>query len=349
MVSIAHSTISSKATIFEALKVIDSSSLQIAFVIEKEKLKGVVTDGDIRRGLLKGMSVDDSIREIYNAKPISCHESTSENELKYLAIKHDIKQLPLVDDDGKLVGITLISELLSSQVCENVVILMAGGLGTRLGELTKNTPKPLLKVAKKPILYTIIENFVKYGFNNFIISVNYKSDQIKSYFKDGKDIGINIQYLDEDKRMGTAGSLSLLSKIPQKPFFVMNADILTSIDFKNMLSFHNRHNSMATMGIREYENQIPFGVVNTDGNTITSIVEKPIQQVAVSAGVYILDPKSLSVIPKNKFFDMPTLFDALIQSQKKVVAYAITDYWIDIGHINEYEKANKEYSRVFDV
>jgi len=349
MTKIDNAVIPSTASIFEALKIIDASSMQIAFVTKESKLIGTITDGDIRRGLLKGLTIESSISNVYNPHPLSCHVNASDTEIKYLAIKHDIKQIPLVDDDGTLVGLKLISDLLKSQIYDNYVVLMAGGLGSRLGELTQNTPKPLLKVAQKPILHTIIENFVKSGFNNFIISVNYKAEQIKSYFKNGQNLGVNIEYIDEAKRMGTAGSLSLISQQINKPFFVMNGDILTSIDFKEMLDFHEENKPSATMGIREYENQIPFGVVNTDGKTVTSIVEKPIQTVAVSAGVYVLNPSCLSSIPRNTFYDMPTLFDKLINTKKKVSAFPITDYWIDIGHINEYEKANKEYAGIFNV
>ena len=228
---------------------------------------------------------------------------------------------------------------------------MVGGLGTRLRPLTETTPKPMLHVGGKPILQTIVEKFVNYGFVDIIMCVGYKSTIIQDYFGDGSRFGANIEYVLENKRMGTAGALSLLNEtqLPKEPFFVMNGDLLTNVNFENMLEYHISHNAMATMAVREYDFQVPYGVVNIKNEKILSIEEKPIHKFFVSAGIYMLDPKCIDYIPKNEFYDMPTLFEKLIADNKETLSFPIREYWLDIGRIEEYERANKEYIEVFDV
>jgi NDP-sugar pyrophosphorylase family protein len=224
---------------------------------------------------------------------------------------------------------------------------MAGGLGTRLRPLTDDIPKPLLKVGNKPILETIIRNFAEHGFVNITISLNYKGDMIKDYFGDGSDFGVNIDYVEENKRLGTAGALSLLKENPHEPFFVMNGDLLTDVNFSHLLDFHSFGNSTATMCVREYEYQVPYGVIQTKDSDITSIVEKPIQKFFVNAGIYVLSPSVFNDIPENEFFDMPTLFNILIEKQKKVSSFPIHEYWLDIGRMSDFEQAQSEYFRIF--
>jgi len=224
---------------------------------------------------------------------------------------------------------------------------MVGGLGTRLRPLTENTPKPMLPVGGKPILQTIVEKFVKYGFINIVMCVGYKSNIIQDFFGDGSKLGANISYVFEEKRMGTAGALSLLPEQPDKPFFVMNGDLLTNVNFEHLLDFHLENNSLATMCVREYDFQVPYGVVNVENGKILSIEEKPVQKFFVSAGIYMLSPDCISHIPKNEFFDMPTLFEKLISMDKNTVSFPLREYWLDIGRMEEYEKANQEYHKVF--
>ena len=226
---------------------------------------------------------------------------------------------------------------------------MAGGLGTRLRPLTQDTPKPLLKVGNKPILETIIENFAKYGFVNITISVNYKADMIKEYFGDGSALGVNIDYIEESKRLGTAGALSLIKERPQEPFFVMNADLLTNVNFEHLLDFHLLERSVATMCVREYDYQVPYGVIETDGSLITSIKEKPLHKFFVNAGIYTLSPQVFEYIPKDEFYDMPTLFEDIIANNLKSVSFPIHEYWLDIGRMEEFEQAQNEYNEVFSV
>jgi NDP-sugar pyrophosphorylase family protein len=242
-----------------------------------------------------------------------------------------------------------VDELLKQPTKPNKVVLMVGGLGTRLRPLTEHTPKPMLKVGNRPILETIILNFKKYGFTNIVLCVSYKSEIIEEYFKDGSEFGVNIEYIHENKRMGTAGALSLVRGQLTEPFFVMNGDLLTNINFERMMEYHESHKSIATMGVREYDFQVPYGVVNVDGEDILSIDEKPIHKFFVSGGVYVLSPKTLDFIPDDEFYDMPTLFEKVIAEKLKSVSFPIREYWLDIGRMEEFEKANNEFYEVFDV
>jgi dTDP-glucose pyrophosphorylase len=335
-------------TIKEALRTINNGAMKIAIVVDKEqKVLGTLTDGDIRRGLLDGLSLDSSIDSLYFKTPTMANINESKESIIQKAISKKLYQIPIIDDQGRLVDIEDLATLLKTSNRRNTVILMAGGLGTRLKPLTEKIPKPLLKVGNKPILETIIENFIKYGFVNIIISVNYKANMIKEYFGDGSKYGISIQYIEETKRLGTAGALSLIENRPQEPFFVMNADLLTNINFSHLLDFHSFENAIATMCVREYDFQVPYGVVQTQGSSITSIEEKPVQKFFVNAGIYTLSPQVFQYIPENQFYDMPTLFEDLIKKNLKTISFPVHEYWLDIGRIEEFEKANNEYNEVF--
>jgi len=337
-----------KSTIKEALQIIDSGAMKIALVVDKdEKLLGTLTDGDIRRGLLNNLSLKSSIESIISKKPTVCHIEDTKETILEAATQKKLYQVPIVDNEGKLVGIEEIDELFKPVLKNNKVVLMVGGLGTRLRPLTEHTPKPMLKVGNKPILETIIMNFKKYGFTNIILSVSYKSEVIEAYFGDGSRFGVTIEYVHEEKRMGTAGALSLMRDKLIEPFFVMNGDLLTNINFEHMMEYHYSNKAVATMGVREYDFQVPYGVVRVDGVDILTIEEKPTHSFFVSGGVYILDNKALQSIPNNEFYDMPTLFETLIKYKEKSVSFPIREYWLDIGQIEEFEKANNEYYEVF--
>lgn len=336
------------STVKEALEIIDSGGKQIAIVLDIDnKLIGTITDGDIRRGLLRGLALDDSVESIIYRNPTVCSVNDSKEDILKIAVEKKIYQIPIVDTDGVLVGIDEVDELLKPAEHPNKVVLMVGGLGTRLRPLTDDRPKPLLSVGNKPLLETIIANFSKYGFKNIILSVNYKSEMIEDYFGDGSAFGVNIMFVHEDKRMGTAGALSLMKDELKEPFFVMNGDLLTDVNFEHMLEYHFKNNAVATMGVREYDFQVPYGVVNVDDHIITSIEEKPVQKFFVSAGIYMLDSDVLSSIPDDTFYDMPTLFEKLIIDNQKTISFPIREYWLDIGRISDFEKANNEYHGVF--
>jgi dTDP-glucose pyrophosphorylase len=347
MKSIEKIKITKSATIKRALKTITDGNLQIAIVVDKKgRMLGTLTDGDIRRGFLKGLDVNSSIESIVFKKPITAKKDDNKEKLLKIALSERKYQIPVVDNKGKVIGIHILDELIEHKNKSNLVVIMAGGRGMRLRPLTKNIPKPMLKVGSKPILETIIEKFKESGFTNFVICVNYKSKIIKNYFRDGTLFGVKIEYIEEKTRMGTAGGLSLLKKKTKEPFFVINGDVLTNLNFKKMLDFHSEHDSKATMCITECIIKSHYGVVKINNENIKSIEEKSTYKFFVNAGIYILDPQCINFIPK-KFYDMPTLFKKIIFKKLKTVSFPLGEYWLDIGRHSDYKKANEEFSNQF--
>jgi dTDP-glucose pyrophosphorylase/predicted transcriptional regulator len=341
-------TLNVSTSIKKAMEIIDTSEIKIALVVDDSKrLIGTITDGDIRRAILKGIALSNPVKDTMNHNFIYAEVGESREKILQLSRLNQVRHVPIVDKDFILVGIEDTSKLLTPSKRLNKVVLMVGGLGTRLRPLTNETPKPLLKVRNKPILEIILEGFTKYGFNDFIFSVNYKAEMIEEYFGDGKRFGVNIQYVHDQGRMGTAGSLSFIKKQLTEDFLVMNGDLLTNINFEHLTDFHFNNNSKATMCVREYDFQVPYGVVNVQEHDIVSIEEKPVHKFFVNAGIYMLNPSVLKYIPENSFFDMPTLFDILIQAKEKILPFPIREYWLDIGGIEEYKKASSEYSENF--
>ncbi|MFP3917201.1 nucleotidyltransferase family protein [Lysinibacillus telephonicus] len=331
-----------KQTLIETMKIIDKTSMQFALVVDEENhLLGTVTDGDIRRSILRGDTLDVEITKVMNNSPTFVLEGQSRKNYYRLMHSKKLKQLPVVNKNRKIVDVLFLDTVFYEN--ENTVVLMAGGLGTRLRPLTNEVPKPMLKVGGKPILETIIDSFKQYGYTNFILSVNYKKEIIQSYFQNGEAFGVKISYIEETQRLGTAGALSLITNKPSKPLFVMNGDLLTQINFDQLMQFHEENQSIATMCVREYEYQIPYGVIETDGTSLVSIKEKPLHKSFVNAGIYLLSPEALDYIPKNQFYDMPELFQKLIDSGEKTSVFPIHEYWLDIGRMDDFEKANSEY------
>ncbi|MCF6340351.1 MAG: nucleotidyltransferase family protein [Sulfurimonas sp.] len=349
MKNIKNIIVTKQTSIIEVLKKIDKSSMQLALVVDRgNKLIGTLSDGDVRRAILKGISLDNSIEEIYFKTPTVANINDTREEIINICSLKKIHQIPIVDNNGNIIGLEILDELIKKDAKTNSVVLMVGGLGTRLRPLTKDTPKPMLHVGGKPILQTIVEKFASYGFINIIMCVNYKSNIIQEHFGDGNKFGVHIEYILEDKRMGTAGALSLIRDKLNEAFFVMNGDLLTNINFEHMMDYHTSNNSIATMGVREYDFQVPYGVVNVNNTNILSIEEKPLQKFFVSGGIYILDTKAVEFIPNDQFYDMPTLFERVIQDSMKCISFPIKEYWLDIGRVEEYEKANREYFDVFE-
>ena len=350
MKNIEDIIVSENTLLRDALNIIDKSSKQICLVLDDgQKLLGTVSDGDIRRALLNNISLEDTIKNVYFKNPTVANINDSKETILNLCKIKKIHQIPIVDNANNIVGLEILDELIVSESKGNKVILMVGGLGTRLRPLTENTPKPMLPVGGKPMLQTIVEKFASYGFVNIVMCIGYKSHIIQDFFEDGSRFGVNIEYILENERMGTAGALSLLSpsQIQNEPFFVMNGDLLTNVNFEHFLNFHNQNNAKATMGVREYDFQVPYGVVNLEDGKIKSIIEKPVHSFFVSAGIYMLSAECIKLIPKDEYYDMPTLFDKLIQMNENTISFPIREYWLDIGRMDEYEKANKEYHEVF--
>lgn len=334
--------------IIQAIQIIDNGGMQIGLVVnQNNRLLGTVTDGDIRRGILKGIPMDEPVQLIMNPKPtVARIDDDKEDILAKMKIKR-LHQIPVVDQKRCLVSVETLDNLIQTEQRDNWVVLMAGGLGSRLRPLTDQCPKPLLKVGGKPILETIIESFLQHGFCRFYISVNYKANMIEEYFGDGSQWGADIRYIREDRRMGTAGALGLLPEKPSQPILIMNGDLLTKVNFQHLLDFHIENKAKATMCVREYNYQVPYGVVKVDKQHLIEIIEKPVQRFFVNAGIYVLDPKVLKIIPKNEYFDMPSLFSELNKTKHETCVFPVREYWIDIGQKIDFEKANGEFSGVF--
>ena len=336
------------ASIKDAMQVMDKCALQIIFVADEDnRLLGVVTDGDVRRSLLRDGTFSQPVAGIMNRHPVSAKQGTGRPALLRMMRAKTIRQIPLVDEENHLVGLAQMEEMLYPARRDNAVVLMAGGLGTRLRPLTDKIPKPLLKVGSKPILETILESFLDAGFHRFYFAVNYKSQMIEDYFGDGNRFGAEIEYLHEKKRMGTAGALYFLPEAPKEPILVMNGDLLTKVDFGEFLDYHMEQDAAATMAVREYNYQVPYGVIDFNGERIAAIREKPSYSFFVNAGIYVLSPEAVACVNKEEFFDMPQLFDALIAAGKKTTVYPVREYWLDIGRMDDFQRAQEEYGEMF--
>ncbi|OEF47197.1 nucleotidyltransferase family protein [Vibrio splendidus] len=333
-----------EATIVDALRVIDSEALRIALVVNDEQhLLGVVTDGDIRRGILNSLPLDTPIVEIMSCSPTTASINTAKEQLVKLMESKSILAVPLLEDN-KVVGLETLHHLFEEKTYQNPVFIMAGGFGTRLRPLTDNCPKPMLKIGNKPILETVIRSFIKAGFENFYISTHYMPEQIQNHFGDGTELGVNINYVYEEAPLGTGGALGLLpSDLPQDlPLIMMNGDVLTKVDFERLLDFHNDNEADATMCVREYDYQIPYGVINGEGNKITSMVEKPIQRFFVNAGIYVVSPTVIQSVPKNHHIDMPTLLEQHMNERDNILMFPIHEYWLDIGRMDDFNRAQAD-------
>jgi len=331
--------------IYDALKVIDKEALRIALVVDQNnKLLGTVTDGDVRRGILRDLPFNAPVSEVMNNNPHSALQETPQSELFQKMEQLDILSLPLVNTEGCIVGLQLLRNSIHATSCDNPVFIMAGGFGTRLRPLTDNCPKPMLKIGDKPILETLILNFKKAGFHNFYISTHYLPEVIREYFGNGDKYNISIQYVHEEQPLGTGGALGLLpNNLPDLPLLMINGDVLTTIDFKKVLAFHNKHQAAATMCVREYEYQVPYGVIESKGNNITSMIEKPIQRFFVNAGIYIVGQNVLRDVEHGKRIDMPTLLEQSIAKGADVLKYPVHEYWLDIGRMDDYTRAQADY------
>jgi len=331
--------------IYDALKVIDQEALRIALVVDQNnKLVGTVTDGDVRRGILRDLPFNAPVSEVMNRDPHSAPQETPQSALLQQMEQLDILSLPIVDAEGGIVGLQLLRGSAHSTNYDNPVFIMAGGFGTRLRPLTDNCPKPMLKIGDKPILETLILNFKKAGFHNFYISTHYLPEVIKAYFGNGEKHNVSIQYVHEEEPLGTGGALGLLpDDLPDLPLLMINGDVLTTIDFKKALTFHNKHQAAATMCVREYEYQVPYGVIESRGNNITSMAEKPIQRFFVNAGIYIVGQEVLRNVEPGVRIDMPTLLEKNIAEGADILKYPVHEYWLDIGRMDDYTRAQADY------
>ncbi len=336
--------ISRKSTIREALKAINDEALRIALIVDGDRhLLGIVSDGDVRRGLLKGFGLEECVDKVMNTGFISAEKGSSRDSLIELMKKNDILSIPLISQ-GVVVGIETLRHVMEQPRYENPVFLMAGGLGSRLLPLTENCPKPMLYVGDKPILEVVLTSFVKSGFTNFFISTHYMEEKIREYFGDGEKWNAQIRYIHEDEPLGTGGALGLLPKdLPDLPLIMMNGDILTKVDFARLLAFHCENGADATICVREYDYQIPYGVINGEDGRIVTMVEKPTYQYFVNAGIYVVGPNIIASVPRHHRVDMPELLQEKIRDRNKVLMFPIHEYWLDIGRMDDFEKAQNEF------
>ncbi|MCF6434972.1 nucleotidyltransferase family protein [Pseudoalteromonas sp. MMG022] len=336
--------ISPNDSIKTALSVIDKEALRLAIVAKNGVLKGVVTDGDIRRAILKGTELSCIVEEIMNRNPITACTSLSSNELQKMMKENEILSLPIVDDEGRVVGLKTLYDTFLVEKRNNPVFIMAGGFGTRLRPLTDNCPKPMLKVGDKPILEVTIQSFIKAGFSNFYISTHYMPEIIEQYFGDGSSLGVNITYVHESEPLGTGGALGLLPKnLPENlPVVMINGDILTNVDYERLLDFHETNDADATMCVREYDYQIPYGVVKGNGMKVSGIEEKPTQRYFINAGIYVISQKIVSLVPKNYHVDMPSLLEMYFNGDGRVLMFPIHEYWLDIGRMDDFRRAQSD-------
>lgn len=333
-------------TIQDAMIAINSDPiLKIALVVsETQDLIGVVTDGDIRRALLANKALNTSISEVMNEEPITVKVGAQKADLIRIMEEKGIESVPVVEE-RKVIGVETFHQISKPKLYQNPVFIMAGGFGTRLKPLTDDCPKPMLKVGEKPMLEIIIDGFVKSGFSNFYISTHYLPEKITEYFGDGKSKGINITYVFEESPLGTGGALGLLPEnINTLPIIVINGDILTKTDFDKLIDFHCSNNSDFTMCVREYDYQVPFGVVEGRGMNVTSITEKPTQHFFVNAGIYVINNAVINEVQANEYLDMPTLLEQQIASCKNVLKFPIYEYWLDIGRMDDFNRAQRDFS-----
>ncbi len=336
----------SRVDVTTAAEVLTSSSMRIVLVVDKEnRLLGTITDGDIRRALMAGSAMSSLATSVMQKNPIAVNQGDSRRKALQIMREKDLLHLPVLDAKGVVVGLETVRDLLFKEQRPNPVLLMAGGLGKRLYPLTREVPKPLLPVGEKPILQTILEQLAEGGFSQFFLAVHYRSEQVRAHFGDGSKWGVRIEYLEERQPLGTAGALSLLDQtMIDAPLLMMNGDLLTRLDFGQLVDYHSEHGGLATMCVREYDFQIPYGVVHGDGDQVTDIIEKPVQKFFVNAGIYILEPELLGQCRPDEAIDMPDLLREVVNDGRKVSMFPIHEYWLDIGRMEEYERAQVEGS-----
>jgi len=334
--------LSSSSTIAEAIQNLNKTGVRIILVTNKfGVLEGTISDGDVRRGLLKGLDVNSSIKHIIYHNPLVVPVELSRELVMQLMAANKIQQIPIVDKSNRVVGLHLWNELASTSKRENIMVIMAGGMGKRMRPYTEDCPKPLLQVSGKPMLQHIIERAKLEGFSQFLIAIHYLGHMIEDYFGDGERLGVEIAYLKENAPLGTAGALSLLNPKPGLPFVVTNGDVITDIRYGELLDFHVRHAAAATMAVSLHEWQHPYGVVHTDGVEIIAFEEKPVARSHINAGVYVLNPDVLSFLNDNERCDMPELFGRLQVKKNRTIAYPMHEPWLDVGLPEDLIHVNK--------
>ncbi len=334
-------------TIQNAAELLTENSLRIVLVVDKgNRLLGTITDGDIRRAVMAGTGMSSLATSVMQPRPISMTQGEPRDNALRVMREKDLLCLPVLDTGGVVVGLETVHDLLIKETRSNRVLLMAGGFGKRLYPLTRDVPKPLLPVGEKPILQMILEQLIEDGFVHFSIAVHYRSQQVRAHFGNGSKWGVEIEYIEESQPLGTAGAICLLDRdVMDAPLLVMNGDLLTKLSFGQLMDHHNDHGGIATICVREYDFQVPYGVVHGDGGRMTEIIEKPVQKFFVNAGIYVLEPELLDLGVPGTAFDMPNLLGRVVDQGQEVSIFPIHEYWLDIGRTEEYERAQVEAPR----
>jgi dTDP-glucose pyrophosphorylase/CBS domain-containing protein len=353
-VEISTLCISKDTSIRDAIACIDRNGNQIALVVDEEgRLIDTITDGDIRRAILSDFDLSTSVSVLKDRKtgtpypqPVWAPVGTNTSDLLLLMNNRTVRQVPLLDEKGRVVDLVTMRDLVQNESLPLQAVIMAGGLGTRLRPLTESIPKTMLRVGGRPLLESIVTQLRDAGISRVNLTTHYKGDIIVDHFRDGSKFGVEIRYVKEDQPLGTAGALSLL-EATDEPLLVINGDILTQVDFRAMLDFHTDHHSDMTVAVRIHEYQIPYGVIYSEGIRVTGVKEKPVIRELISAGIYLMNPEACRSIPNGQSYDMTDLINRLASQGKRVISFPVREYWLDIGRIGDYERAQKEYYKVF--
>jgi dTDP-glucose pyrophosphorylase len=341
--------VSPGATVREAIKCIDGGAIEIALVADpRRRLIGTVTDGDVRRALLAGATLEDPIDSIVHRDPVTAPYGIEAAGLLTLMTSRGIDQVPLIEN-GRVVDVAFMRDLIAKdEKDDHPVVLMAGGRGTRLYPLTENTPKPMLPVGDKPLLERVVGQVRNAGFSRVLIAINYRGDVIEEHFGDGSRYGVEIDYLREHEPLGSAGALRLASAELDRTFVVMNADLLTNVNLAALMRFHVQETNALTVGVRQYALELPYGIAELDGTRIVSLDEKPTHTFFVNAGIYVVDPVVVRLMSDSAGrFDMTDLIDAALAAELRVGGFPIREYWIDIGQLADYQRAESDHATMF--
>lgn len=337
--------LSRHSTLRDAVREIEASRRSIAVVVDDgSKLIGTVTDGDIRRAILAGQELDDTVGRAMNRTPLTADNGTSDSYLVALLKERGLEAIPLVDAEGRLVRLVHIADLDPESARGGgegyaAVVIMAGGEGQRLRPLTEEKPKPMIEVGGRPMIERLVCSLVRAGVPRIYIAINYLGHIIEDYFGDGSEFGTDIAYLREEEKMGTAGALSLLPELPPAPLLVINGDVLTGSDYRNLLLYHDEHDAVLTVAATDYRVEIPYGVLRTEGTRVTGIVEKPSQRFLCIAGIYVLAPEVLAQLPEKRPCDMPDLIEAVLLQGGNLSVFPIHEYWTDISNVADLARA----------
>jgi dTDP-glucose pyrophosphorylase len=333
------------ATVKDAIAALEGGEQGIALLVDSERrLIGLLTDHDLRKALLNGAGLQTPIEPYINRSPVVAMADQPREEIFELMRRTGRSPVPLLNASGHVVGLESLSSILKpGWLAEHIAVVMAGGLGTRLRPLTLGHPKPMLPVQGKPILEIILENLKAYGFQRVYISVHFQREMIEEHFGDGQRLGLQIEYLREGRPLGTAGALALLPDRPTRPFVVMNGDLLTYVNMESLMNYHVQSGGRLTMCVRAYELQIPFGVVRMEESRVVALEEKPVHGCFVNAGIYVLDPEVLGLIPGPEPLDMTDLIGKAITQLGSVNSFPIHEYWLDVGQHEAYERACHDY------